>query len=186
MDLEGQLSNTTKPLKALLPQGSRGLGPALEVRSTRRIDHATAARSAQSDRVGRYSNTAQERTGDEPAEQVRATPPPQPSHPVQARLHAEDVEALVDGYRAGQTIMQLAGRFAISRTTVIAHLNRRNVERRVIARQWDASTLKAAARRYTQGGSLAQLGAEFGVDAKTIAKRLRAAGVPIRPRRGSK
>lgn len=80
--------------------------------------------------------------------------------------------------------MQLAGRFGISRTTVIAHLDRRGVERRAIAKQWDDAARTVAARTYDKGHSLAYIATEFGLDPSTVAHRLRRAGVHMRPRRG--
>ena len=52
-------------------------------------------------------------------------------HRTQRPLRAADVDALIGQYRAGATVKELAGRFGISRTTVMAHLTRRNVQRRV-------------------------------------------------------
>ncbi len=82
--------------------------------------------------------------------------------------------------------MDLAGRFAISRTTVMAHLDRRNVQRRVAVREWDDDALSRAARSYADGSSLAHIGDQFGIDPQTVANRLRRAGVAIRPRPGWK
>jgi hypothetical protein len=94
------------------------------------------------------------------------------------------IDALVDHYRAGDTIMELAGRFGISRTTVMAQLNRRAVQRRATAKQWDAVALAAAAGSYADGTSLADIANQHGLDPQTVANRLRRAGTPIRPRRG--
>jgi AraC-like DNA-binding protein len=84
----------------------------------------------------------------------------------------------------GATITQLVERFRISRTTVMAHLDRRGVQRRAVAKQWDHKKLTSAARTYTDGSSLATIAAQFGIDPSTVANRFRQAGVPIRPRRG--
>jgi hypothetical protein len=135
--------------------------------------------------LGHYSNPALAAAGEQPPGRDRATPPRAVPHPTQRRLRAADVDSLVDGYRAGATIMELAGRFSISRTTVMAHLNRRNVKRRAATKEWDADALSRAARSYAGGSSLAYIGAEFGIDPQTVANRLRNAGIPIRPRRGS-
>jgi AraC-like DNA-binding protein len=134
--------------------------------------------------MGHYSNPAPELTGDMPSEHIRDAPPPNQTHRAQRQLRAHDVDALVEHYRAGETIIQLAGRFGINRTTVIAHLDRRGVERRAIAKQWDHETLTSAARSYADGSSLADIAAQFGLDPSTIANRFRRAGVSIRPRRG--
>jgi hypothetical protein len=76
------------------------------------------------------------------------------------------------------------GRFAISRTTVMAHLNRRSEQRRAAAKEWDDDALGRAARSYANGNSLAHIADEFGIDPSTVTNRLRKARIPIRPRRG--
>ena len=48
----------------------------------------------------------------------------------QKRLDAASVDALVDGYLAGQTVYQLATEFGIERRTVSAHIHRRGVPMR--------------------------------------------------------
>jgi DNA-binding CsgD family transcriptional regulator len=111
-------------------------------------------------------------------------PLPAAPHPTRRRLRPPDIDALVDRYRAGDTINKLADRFGINRTTVIAHLNRRGVERRAISKQWDHKTFTRAARSYADGSSLADIAAQFGLDPSTVANRFRRAGIPIRPRRG--
>ena len=87
-------------------------------------------------------------------------------------------------YRAGNTILELASQFGISRTTVMAHLDRGAVGRRDATKEWDADTLRRATRLYTGGHSFASVAHDFGIDPTTVAKRLRHAGVPIRSRRG--
>ena len=66
----------------------------------------------------------------------------------------------------------------------MAHLNRRSVQRRATAKQWDDDALSRAARSYANGNSLAHIADEFDIDPSTVANRLRKARVPIRPRRG--
>jgi hypothetical protein len=68
----------------------------------------------------------------------------------------------------------------------MAHLDRRAVQRRATAKQWDPQTLTSAARSYADGSSLATIAAQFGLDPSTVANRLRRAGIKIRPRRGWK
>jgi hypothetical protein len=80
--------------------------------------------------------------------------------------------------------MQLAERFSISRTTVMAHLDRRDVQRRRVANQWDNDALAAATDSYAKGYSLADIASQHGLDPQTVGDRLRRAGIPIRPRRG--
>ena len=108
------------------------------------------------------------------------------AHRAQRRLHDREVDALIDAYRVGATILELAGRFAIHRTTVIAHLNRRGVQRRLVAKQWDDDALSEAARSYANGASLADIAKQNDLDPQTVANRLRRSGVIIRPRPGWK
>ena len=91
-----------------------------------------------------------------------------------------EIDALIDAYHAGDMIMQLAERFSISRTAVMAHLDRRQVQRRRVAKQWDDDTLAAAADAYSEGHSLAQIANQHGLDPQTVANRLRRAGIMIR------
>ena len=134
--------------------------------------------------MGHYSNPAPEPAEAPAPGQARDAPPPAAQHRTQGRLRAHDVDALVAAYRAGATIKELAEQFDIARTTVMAHLDRRNVQRRATAKEWDDDALSGAARSYANGYSLAHIADQFGVDPKTVANRFRRAGVPIRPRRG--
>jgi Transposase len=123
-------------------------------------------------------------TGEQPSARDGATPTAATTHRTQRRLRSVEVGALVDHYQAGATITQLVELFRISRTTVMAHLDRRGVQRRAVAKQWDHKKLASAARSYAAGSSLATIAAQFGLDPSTVANRFRRAGVPIRPRRG--
>lgn len=91
---------------------------------------------------------------------------------------------MVAAYLAGDTVNDLAQQFRVHRTTVMAHLTRRNIERPTMSANWDQDTLAAAARLYASGASLTNVGASFGVHASTVANRFHHAGVQIRPRRG--
>jgi AraC-like DNA-binding protein len=130
--------------------------------------------------LGHYSNPAPAPTREHLSGRDGATPPPATTHRTQRRLRCVDVDALVERYQAGTTIKQLAERFHISRTTVMAHLDRRGVPRRAIAKQWDHETLASAARTYQSGSSLADIAAQFGLDPSTVANRFRRADVPNR------
>ena len=79
---------------------------------------------------------------------------------------------------------QLAADFDVHRTTVAAHLDRRSVPRHSEQTAWDDDILKAAAARYADGLSLADVANRYGIDAQTVANRFRRAGVSVRPRRG--
>ena len=184
MDLEGQLSNPAKPLRSVAPQG---LWATLAARQyTRRTQKRPRKRrdTRPSNELGHYSNPAPAPTSEQRSGRDDATAPSATTHRTQRQLRGVDVDALVDHYQAGDTIRQLADRFGINRTTVIAHLDRRGVQRRAIAKQWDHEALASAARTYQSGSSLADIAAQFGLDPSTVANRFRRAGVAIRPRRG--
>ena len=85
-------------------------------------------------------------------------------------------------YSTGSTIAELAGRFEIHEHTVSAHLERGGVRRRY--RLLDDVAVEAASHQYAQGWSLARNGARFGVQAGTVLRAFRAAGVATRPRVG--
>jgi DNA-binding MarR family transcriptional regulator len=48
----------------------------------------------------------------------------------QHRLKPEEIDELVHAYKAGELIKDLADRFSIHRSTVMAHLQRRDVRLR--------------------------------------------------------
>jgi DNA-directed RNA polymerase specialized sigma24 family protein len=101
---------------------------------------------------------------------------------VQHRLRATEVDEVVAAYLAGERVNDLAARFGVHRTTVMAHLARRGAKRPT--RDWDTGALGTAAALYNQGLSLAAVADRFGINPSTVANRFRRAGVTIRPRRG--
>jgi DNA-binding transcriptional ArsR family regulator len=109
---------------------------------------------------------------------MRVRPPRQ----VQRRLIQDEVDRLVDEYLVGATISDLASRFGVHERTVSAHLERGGVGRRY--RLLDDTAVEVAAGLYSEGWSLARVGQHFGVQAGTVLRALRLAGVPTRPRVG--
>lgn len=105
MDLKGRLSNPLKIAETLVAQGSEKIVGESEGFETAQIppfdDHAEGPREEK----GRLSN------------------------PPQRRLAPTDLDDLLDAYRAGATITQLAVEFSIHRTTVASHLDRHGVPR---------------------------------------------------------
>lgn len=97
----------------------------------------------------------------------------------QRRLSPAEVDELTDAYRDGSTLVELASRFQINRTTVIDHLTRRSVPRR---RQPSMTPTQVhdAAELYGTGLSLAAVAERVGFDKKTVRKELAKAGVVIR------
>ncbi len=89
---------------------------------------------------------------------------------VQKRLDAASIDALVDGYLAGETVYELAAEFGIERRTVSAHLHRRGVPMRrrglSLAQKEEAFALR------DRGWSLAQIGARFDVAPGTVRSTL--------------
>ncbi|MFT4235622.1 MAG: helix-turn-helix domain-containing protein [Microbacterium sp.] len=102
---------------------------------------------------------------------LASTPAPH-TRQAQRRLDAASVDALVDGYLAGQTVYELAAEFGIERRTVSAHLHRRGVPMRrrglSLAQKEEAFALR------DRGWSLAQIGARFDVSSGTVRNHLRA------------
>ena len=160
MDLKGRLSNPLKIAETLVAQGSQP------------IDHSSGS-----------VETAGIRPSDDHAEGPREEKG-RLSNPAQRRLSPTNVHDLVEAYRAGATINELAVEFGIHRTTVAAHLDRKRVPRRREASVWDQNALREAAELYATGLSLADVASRFGIDAQTVANRFRRAGVTVRRRRG--
>ena len=160
MDLKGRPSN---PLD--LPE-------TLAVQGPERIDGKSA--SVETTRI-RPSNDYAEGAGEEKGRL---------SNPPQRRLSPSDIDELVNAYRGGATISQLAAEFGVHRTTVAGHLDRHGVPRHSEQTTWDDEILRQAAELYATGLSLADVADQFGVDAQTVANRFRRASVPVRPRRG--
>lgn len=100
------------------------------------------------------------------------------------RLPASEVERLVVRYCDGSTVNALAAEFGIHRKTVMDHLRRAGIPRRVDAMRWTSDQLAQATDLYRQGQSVASIGSEFGLDPSTVSRRLKRAGVVLRPRRG--
>jgi DNA-directed RNA polymerase specialized sigma24 family protein len=97
----------------------------------------------------------------------------------QTRLAPHQVTAMAAAYHDGKTIKELAQQYGVHRTTVSALMRRSDVPQRL--RGLAAGDLGTAALLYEQGWSLARLGERFSVDAATVWRALRAAGVVMRP-----
>ena len=101
---------------------------------------------------------------------------------VQHRLAPNEIANLIELYHQGKTIDSLAELFQVSRTTVMAHLDRQKVQRRQVG--IDPGDLVKVARLYESGWSVARIGKSFGIAGGTVLCKLRELGVEIRPRRG--
>ena len=180
----GRLSNPPEPLETLAGQGITGASETREKASKRA--KRTTGRSAPGDRgeTGQLSNPSIERSGLRSPVQPSATTARPGLHRTQTRLRPVEVDDLVAAYRAGDSVKQLADRYGVHRTTVIAQLGRQEVQLRPTFTSWDHDALTAAVAYYASGASLATVANRFGVDPSTVANRFRRAGITIRPRRG--
>jgi len=98
------------------------------------------------------------------------------------RLSAGQVADLVEGYRAGRTVYELADHFGLHRVTVSAHLHRQGV---TLRRQGlDDDDIDHAVHLYEQGWSVARIGDRLDVDGGTVWSALKAQGVRLRDAHG--
>lgn len=97
-------------------------------------------------------------------------------------LPGEVQSAIVDGYRSGASMKELARVFGVHRTTIRAALDRQGAPVREHA--ITSAQVATAARLYESGLSLAVVGEKLGFNAQTIATHLRRAGVSLRDPHG--
>jgi DNA-binding transcriptional ArsR family regulator len=118
-----------------------------------------------------------------PSPSAPVKPSPDRRKPRRARqLDDEQVQRLIEGYKAGATVYELGERFSISRQTVSRHLHRHDVPMR--QRGLSPEQIDEAVRLYEAGWSLARVGERMGVDATTVLMRLRERGVRTRDAQG--
>ena len=98
------------------------------------------------------------------------------------RLGPDQVRDLIAGYRSGEAVYQLGGRFGIERRTVSAILHRNGVPMR--RRGLSVEQVDDAIHFYTLGWSVARIGQRPGVDPTTVLTKLRQRGVPTRDTHG--
>jgi transposase len=90
-----------------------------------------------------------------------------------------EMSKLIKEYEQGALVKELAERFGVHRVTVTALLERHEVELRRSGLV--SEVIPIVARMYSRGWSCARLGELFGVDASTVWRALRVAGVKMRP-----
>jgi DNA-directed RNA polymerase specialized sigma24 family protein len=112
----------------------------------------------------------------------RAVTEPYAIRGIVRRLDPDAVSALVEGYRAGATVYELADRFKIHRVTVSQHLHRQRVKMR--RQGLDGRQVTEAARLYEEGWSLAQIASHYEVHPGTVWRALRARGIRMRDTHG--
>lgn len=93
-------------------------------------------------------------------------------------LDERDVQRLIESYRSGLTVYELADRFGIGRNTVCKILHRNNVPMR--NRRLSADEISGAILLYSEGCSPPQIGQRLGVSAATVRRRLRERGITLR------
>ena len=90
------------------------------------------------------------------------------------QLTNEQVTALLEAYRAGDSTYQLAERFGVHRQTVAATLRRAGVATRGLERVELTDEQRAEARRlWDQGVSYHQIGIALGVSERVVSRTLR-------------
>jgi transposase-like protein len=98
------------------------------------------------------------------------------------RLSSTEVTQLVELYRDGKSMRELAHKFGIHRVTVSRLLKGEGVERR--NRGLTADEIERAVKLYAEGKSLARIGEHFDVDRGTIWRQLRKRGIKMRDTHG--
>jgi DNA-binding CsgD family transcriptional regulator len=100
---------------------------------------------------------------------------PRQVHP---RLSAKDHEQLIAEYGAGASMLALAKRWKLHRTTVAEHLRHAGIE--VRQRGIPANHLNEAIQLYGEGWSCQRLARRYDCDAETVRQTLKRAKVTLR------
>jgi len=100
----------------------------------------------------------------------------------QRRLTKSQQADLVERYRSGDLMTDLAETYGIDRRTVSSILKRHDVPSR--PRGLSVEQVQEAVLMYAQGKSLAAIGKDLGVDAGTVHNRLREQGAQMRDAHG--
>jgi uncharacterized protein (DUF433 family) len=96
---------------------------------------------------------------------------PRQREPLSRRLSPESIAELVATHEAGTTSRDLAKRYKISKTSVLAILHDNGIPVRAQRRMTDHEVDEAVAK-YEAGWSLAKLGQHFDIDDETVRGRL--------------
>ena len=107
---------------------------------------------------------------------------PRPSRQVQRRLVPGEIVAMVEAYRSGARVGELAARFGVHPATVSRALEREGVRERT--RSLSDAAIRQAIDLYRRGEPLAAVGRQLGASDTTIWNVLRLAGVQLRDRHG--
>lgn len=110
---------------------------------------------------------------------VQPTDPLVAALPVQRRLGPDQVAELVDAYREGVPVEELATSFQVNKTTVLGHVRRHGVPKRD-RRALRKDDVDKASRLYAEGRSADWVAGELHVAASTVRRALKDAGVTLR------
>ncbi|MBF6099343.1 hypothetical protein IU510_14780 [Nocardia cyriacigeorgica] len=116
-----------------------------------------------------------------PEQAVCEKPDDEASYRPNRKLQPEEIAELVDAYRRGVSMVELGRRFEMHRNTVEAHLRRAGVIKRPKVKMTPQLTERATRLYVEEVWTTARIGKELGVDASTVAKALKRAGVRMRP-----
>lgn len=94
----------------------------------------------------------------------------------------EQIRAIVEGYKEGMTLRELAIRHKLGRDTVSKLLKEAGVRLRKSGLTLEE--IEEAKRLYSQGSSLAVVARRFEVDPKTVWSRLTEQGIKMRDTHG--
>jgi IS30 family transposase len=96
------------------------------------------------------------------------------------KLSLTDRTQLAEQYRVGMSALELAREYKMHRQTVMRHLEREGV---TVRRQLKMTPqlVDRAKKLYAQGQTLVMIGKQLGVEASTLGKALKRAGVTLRP-----
>ena len=97
---------------------------------------------------------------------------------VRVQLSPEQVQRLVQGYRAGKTVYELAAEHRCHRTTISKALKQQGVTLRRV--KPSDSQINVMVHLYSNGLSLATIGQQLGFDGMTVRKYLLQRGVRMR------
>ncbi|GGN19871.1 hypothetical protein GCM10011609_71180 [Lentzea pudingi] len=94
------------------------------------------------------------------------------------KLKPAEIDELVEQYRAGSSVYQLAEKYGIHRITIGRHLRAQGIDTTAPALSEDQ--MMEAAQLYADGWSCKKIAKHFGVGAETVRERLHQAGVVMR------
>lgn len=97
---------------------------------------------------------------------------------VHRRLTGDQVDQLIDGYRAGATLKELGQRYSVHRTTVSQLLEQSGVDRRYASLR--PHQVAEAVQLYQTGMSLVAVGKALGANQSTVWWALKRVGAPLR------